>query len=208
MKLLSINIGKAKPFANQTGQSAIDKRPVAGAVQIGALGLAGDEICDHHYHGGPDQAVYLYGTADYEFFAREHDIAWRVGLFGENLTIEGLDSTGINIGDRFEIGPVRLEATSPRIPCGTFATHIDDKFWLKKFYAAGRFGVYARVLQEGEIEAGQEVDFTPFTGPKIAITELTSDVQSPSTERMRQLLEVPIPLGYRQNYEKVLAVTS
>lgn len=208
MKLLSINIGRAKPFANHVGESAIDKRPVAGAIQICALGLSGDEICDHHVHGGPDQAVYLYGTTDYEFFAREYDIAWRAGLFGENLTIEGLDSTNINIGDRFEIGDVVLEATAPRIPCGTFATHMDDKFWVKKFYAAARFGVYARVLHEGEIEAGQELAYTPFEGRKIAVADLINDVQSPSRERMQALLEVPIPLGYRQEYERKLAVTS
>lgn len=207
MKLASLNVGLAKPFANQTGQSAIDKKPVAGAREVGTLGLEGDEICDHHHHGGPDQAVYLYGTADYAFFEKEHGIVWRPGLFGENLTIEGLDSTQINIGDRFEIGTVVLEATSPRIPCGTFATHMNDKFWVKKFYAAGRFGVYARVLQTGEVEAGQEVSFHAFTEPKIAIANLISDVQSPSIERMRNLLEVPIPTGHRQRFEQLLAAS-
>lgn len=204
MHLLSVNIGKAKPFANNMGKSAIDKRPVSAPAAVGPLGLAGDQICDHHFHGGPDQALYLYGTRDYDFFAHQYGMDWRPGLFGENLTIEGLDSTATNIGDRFAIGSVVLEATSPRIPCGTFATHMDDKFWVKKFYAAGRFGVYTRVVQSGDIEAGQNVELTPFAGRPIAIAELIQHVQSPSPERMRELLEVPIPDRDRQKYEQML----
>lgn len=205
MRLLSVNIGKIKPFDNDTGASAIDKRSQAVPVEIGILGLKGDQIADTKNHGGEDQAVYLFGQADYDWFAENEGITPHPGLFGENLTIEGLESQSINIGDRFEIGGVVLEATSPRIPCQTFAAHLNDRLWVKKFHKANRPGVYCRVLTEGVVTAGDEVRHIPFGGEPIPVTTLMTDYKNPAPERMRWLLKTPLHRDARRDYEKKLA---
>lgn len=204
MHILSVNTGKAVPFDNKTGKTAINKTPRTEPVEIRELGLAGDEIADLENHGGPDQAVYLYGQPDYDFFARQEGREMAPGLFGENLTIDGLESQKIHIGDRFAIGTVLLETTSPRIPCATFAARMNDKHWLKKFHKANRPGVYCRVLETGTVRTGDTVRLIPFGGTKIAITELMQDYKNPSLERMRYLMQAPVHRELVAMYEERL----
>lgn len=201
MRLLSVNTGPARPIANKTGKTAIDKRPRSGPVIVDTLGLKGDTICDTKHHGGPDQAVYLYGQPDYAFWEQELGFTPQPGLFGENLTVEGLESQKILIGDRFEIGDVLLEATSPRIPCNTFARRMNDSQWVKRFFAANRPGVYARVIRTGTVAAGDQVIHTPFGGEPIALTELMENTKKPAPARMRWLLKTPLHVKLRDDYE-------
>ena len=205
MKLLSINTGKARSFDNEMGRTGIFKKAQTGAIRIHRLGVGDDDICNLRVHGGPDQAVYLYGQPDYDFWEKELGRALVPGLFGENLTIAGLESQKIMVGDRFEIGEVLLEATAPRIPCATFAAVMEDKTWVKRFYEANRPGVYARVVNEGTIEAGDTVTHVPFTGEQVPVIDLTQDYQNPAPERMRRLLKAPIHTDMRAHYERALA---
>src|SRR5919197_196896 len=94
MHIISINVGKAQPIQNAkaSGQTGIFKRPAHGPVQINASGLSGDTICDLENHGGPDQAVYVYGTPDYEWWSRTLGCELLPGTFGENLTLAELES--------------------------------------------------------------------------------------------------------------------
>ncbi len=126
MAVLSVNVGKPEHIEGHKAATGICKRPVAGAIEIGPYGLAGDAVLDTKNHGGLDQAVYLYGQPDYDFIAAETGREMAPGLFGENLTIEGLESRAIDIGDRFELGDLLFEVTSPRIPCATFAARMRD----------------------------------------------------------------------------------
>src|SRR6185312_11292599 len=148
MHIIAVNRGRPEHIPGHAALTGICKHPVDAAM-IAPLGLEGDAVMDTKNHGGPDQAVYLYGRPDYDVFERELGRELPPGLFGENLTIGGLDSQAIHIGDRFGIGEVLLEATSPRIPCATFAARMGDPHWLKRFFAANRPGVYARVLHPG-----------------------------------------------------------
>ena len=104
MQLISINVGKAQPIKAKSGQSGIYKMPVSGRVQVTALGLVGDAICDVESHGGVDQALYVFGTRDYEWWSRELGQALAAGTFGENLTISDLESAEFCIGDRLRVG--------------------------------------------------------------------------------------------------------
>ncbi len=168
MKLLSVNVGQPRlnPW-KEMKQTGIDKRPVDGPVMVtpprakglGMVGLAGDRVYDVRNHGGPDQAVYAYAREDLDFWAAELGRPLGNGVFGENLTTEGIDVNGALIGERWRTGPeVILEASCPRIPCGTFQGWLAQGGWIKRFTQAARPGAYFRVIEPGEIRAGDTVE--------------------------------------------------
>lgn len=172
-KIVSVNVGAATPFEHTTpGITGIFKQPQSGPVAIGPYGLKDDAICDTKHHGGLDQAVYLYGVPDYDYWAKEIGRPLKPGTFGENLTVANLESGKICIGDHFTLGSLILEVTSPRIPCRTFAARMDDKMFVKKFLAANRPGIYCRVLADGKVEAGNTLTLTSYEGVKLPIVEM------------------------------------
>jgi MOSC domain-containing protein YiiM len=145
-------------------ETAIDKRPAPSRVAVrapsdGGVGLAGDQVVDVRHHGGRDQAVYAYAVEDRAWWAAELGRDLGPGSFGQNLDTEGVDVTGAVIGERWQIGTdgVVLEVSSPRIPCTTFQGFMDEPQWVKRFTAEGRPGGYFRVLDEGELQAGDDV---------------------------------------------------
>ncbi|MDT0405935.1 MULTISPECIES: MOSC domain-containing protein [Streptomyces] len=167
MKLLSVNLGRpeAVPYTDQPdGVTGIDKRPVDGPVRVaapgpdGASGLAGDAVCETRHHGGDDQAVYAMAREDLDAWERTLGRPLANGMFGENLTTEGIDVSGALIGEHWAVGPeVVLEVTSGRIPCRTFQGHLGEKGWVKRFTERGAPGAYFRVVRPGEIRAGDAV---------------------------------------------------
>lgn len=170
MKLLSLNLGRPRsvPYTDQAeGLTGIDKQPVQGPVRVaapgpkgvGASGLAGDAVCDTRHHGGDDQAVYAVAREDLDDWERELGRPLASGSFGENLTTEGLDVSGARIGERWRIGPeVVLEVTCGRNPCLTFQGHLGEQRWVKRFTAKGAPGAYLRVVQPGDIRAGDPIE--------------------------------------------------
>ncbi len=170
MKLLSVNLGRATavPYTdNPEGVTGIDKRPVAGPVRvaapgpkgIGGSGLAGDAVCKREHHGGDDQAVYAVAREDLDAWEHELGRTLANGAFGENITTEGLDVSGALIGERWRIGSeVVLEISSGRIPCVTFQGHMGEERWVKRFTQKGAPGAYLRVIEPGEIRAGDPVE--------------------------------------------------
>ncbi len=137
--------------------SGIDKRPVAGRVAVGELGLDGDVQVNRKHHGGEGQAVYAFAQEDADVWASELDRDLPPGRFGENLRTAGLDLTGAEIGEHWRVGTTLLEVTAPRTPCANFA-----RFWgvpdlVKRFTARGATGAYLRVLETGALGAGDEV---------------------------------------------------
>ncbi len=177
MHLLSVNIGAARAVdaTRPHDLTGIYKEPAAGPVQVTRAGLPGDAILSTQHHGGPDQALYLYGGADYAWWAAElgHDLA--PGTFGENLTISDLESGPLAIGDRLHIGGVLLEVTAPRIPCDTFARRMGDPGFVMRFRIAERPGAYCRVIREGTIQAGDPVTLEAYDGDPVTIAEVFRD---------------------------------
>ncbi|MFE1992254.1 MOSC domain-containing protein [Streptomyces parvulus] len=169
MKLLSVNLGRAKavPYTDHPrGVTGIDKRPTDGPVRVaapgpkgvGASGLAGDAVCDTRHHGGDDQAVYAVAREDLDAWEHELGRPLAHGSFGENLTTTGLDVSGALIGERWRVGPdLLLEVTSGRIPCRTFQGHMGEERWMKRFMEKAAPGAYFRVVEPGEIRAGDAV---------------------------------------------------
>jgi MOSC domain-containing protein YiiM len=170
MKLLSLNIARprAVPYTDHPeGVTGIDKRPVDGPVRVaapgpkgvGASGLAGDAVCDLRHHGGNDQAVYAVAREDLDDWGRELGRPLASGAFGENLTTQGLDVSGARIGERWRVGSeVVLEVTCGRIPCRTFQGHLGEQRWVKRFTQKGAPGAYLRVIEPGEIRAGDPIE--------------------------------------------------
>lgn len=157
----SLNIGTPRPVLAKAGISGIDKRPVPGPVRVQAPGpagpgLAGDTICDTGHHGGPDKAVHAYAREDLDRWEPELG-PLRNGVFGENLTVAGVEVTGAELGERWRVGPVLLQVTVPRIPCRTFAAWLERAGWVQRFTAAARPGAYLRVVEPGEVRAGDPV---------------------------------------------------
>jgi MOSC domain-containing protein YiiM len=194
MRLLAVSIGDAKPVAGKSaGKSGIDKRPVDHPVMIGRVGLAGDRIINRKYHGGVDQAVYIEGGLDYDWWRIELGKDLPAGSFGENLLIGGLDNRDVAVGDRFRIGEVLLEVTSARTPCATFAAHMGDPTIVKRYAAAARPGAYARVLEEGVARVGDVVDYTPVVGDRVSMPELMrTHGRRLDEETRRRILAAPI----------------
>jgi MOSC domain-containing protein YiiM len=209
MKLISINAGKQQTQINKgrTEITGIYKTALQGPVQITKLGIADDFIGSPKHHGGPDQALYIYGEADYQWWANETGKEMHPGLFGENLTISELESASFNIGDFLYIGEVTLQVTSPRIPCSTFATRMGDPQWVKKFRAAERPGIYVRVIRDGSVSTGEEVRVEKYSGKTISLIEMYRDYyESDKTEEtIQKLLDAPVAIRARKDYEKELA---
>lgn len=208
MQLISVNLGQAEPIegAGKSGLTGIFKRPVLHPVQVHGLGMTGDTICDTQHHGGLDQAVYVYGTLDYQWWEDELGVPLAPGTFGENLTLSGLTSKDLRIGDRFEIGSVILEVTSPRVPCSTLAARMGDPAFLKKFRAAERPGAYCRVLQEGTLQAGDPVRHGVYTEEVVYMNELFQDFFEPPQDRERIIRHLKVPLHHevREDRKKQL----
>ena len=174
MQLISINIGQERTLQKKGRpiRTGIFKLPEEGPVKVTQLGLERDVILDAKSHGGPDQAVYIYGAADYDWWGMQLGQNIPPGTFGENLTISELESAHFNVGDFLHVGEVKLQVTSPRIPCSTFAARMGDLQWVKKFRAAERPGFYCRVLQEGLVKPGDPISVEPYQGDTLSIVEM------------------------------------
>lgn len=164
-RVLAVNVvAELRPDGKSGRMTAIDKRPVEGRVRVEELGLEGDRQMDTRHHGGRYQALYVYAREDLDEWETTLGRELRAGIFGENLTLRGIDVSGAVIGERWRIGPVDTEATSVvvevtelRVPCSTFARWIKEKNWVRRFAERARFGAYLRVMQAGTIAAGDEV---------------------------------------------------
>ncbi|RJP51372.1 MAG: MOSC domain-containing protein [Anaerolineaceae bacterium] len=207
MKLISVNIGRERTQQrkNYIETTGIYKMPVDEPVEIKSPGIEGDAICDKKNHGGPDQAVYIYGGADYAWWARELGKEPAPGTFGENLTISALESAQFNVGDYLRVGEATLQVTAPRIPCGTFATRMEDPQWVKKFRAAERPGLYCRVIREGVVKAGDLVSIEKYAGRTISILQMYRDHYNKRDEvTLRRHLDAPIAIRARNDLEEEL----
>lgn len=209
MKLMTINIGREQTLARpgKTEQTGIFKHPVSGPVQVTSKGIPGDFIGDTKNHGGPDQAIYIYGWADYEWWQNELGREMQPGLFGENLTIEELECARFDIGDRLRIGEAILEVTAPRIPCGTLAGRMNLPPFAKQFRLAERPGLYCRVIREGSLQAGDPVSVEKYAGETVSLLETMRDHYEPALREasIRRFLAAPIALRLRKKKEEQLA---
>ncbi|MEI6405424.1 MAG: MOSC domain-containing protein [Actinomycetes bacterium] len=154
------------------GITAIDKRAVTDSRLVTTDGVAGDKRCDTESHGHPDQAVYAYSKEDYSWWESQLGMQLAPGVFGDNLTTQGIDWTTIPAGTILRVGNATLQVTYPRIPCGTFTRWLELEHWVKRFTDAGRSGAYLRVLEPGEITHGDEITIVERPTHDVTIQDL------------------------------------
>jgi MOSC domain-containing protein YiiM len=190
-RVISVNRGQPADMVigGKPGRTGIDKRPVAGPVKVTASGLDGDDVADKENHGGADQAVYAYAREDLDWWAEQLGRGLSDGIFGENVTICGLDITGALIGETWRLGTAVVQVTAPRVPCVTFESWLGEDHWVRRFAAGGRPGAYLRVLSEGVISAGARAQVLDRPARQVTVAESMRAYYG-DARIMRRLLEV------------------
>ncbi len=159
-KLDKLLIGTPKPFRDDGEMSAMVKQSVAGAIALGPLGLAGNQVADPVHHGGRDKAVHLYPIEHYAFWKSRYpglDILERPGAFGENLSCAGLTEDRLCLGDIFRLGEALIECSHARQPCWKLNHHFGQADVLKTVIKTAKSGSYFRVLEAGKVRAGDAI---------------------------------------------------
>lgn len=160
MKVVSVNVGLPRKiqFNNQLITTSIFKHPVHKKVKLSKLNLEGDAQSDLSVHGGVDKAVYSYPVEHYDYWRKIYpDMDIHFGMFGENLTTQGLHEGEVNIGDTYIIGSSRIVVTQPRMPCYKLGIRFGKMDIMEKFLNSLRSGIYFRVTREGELMEGDEI---------------------------------------------------
>lgn len=175
MRVISVNVGMPREavWKGMLVQTAIFKEPVAGAVSIRKLNLAGDQQADLTVHGGRDKAVYAYPAEHYDYWREQlpdAQLSW--GAFGENLTTTGLREDALFIGDRLRIGSATLMVTQPRMPCYKLQIKFGRDDMIKRFLLSGHSGIYFSVVEEGEVSAGSEIKVLSRAPSQVSIADI------------------------------------
>lgn len=175
--VLSVNAGALAPVAGLRRPSGIRKHPVdritvrdPGPKQGGlGSGVVGDEIGSRKHHGGETQAVYAVAREELDRWGRELGRELADGMFGENLTTSGLEVDEAEIGEQWRVGAVLLEVCGPRVPCATFAAHMAEPRWVRRFTEHGRTGAYLAVREAGVIERDDPVEVVHRPGHGLTV---------------------------------------
>jgi len=176
MTLFSVNVGLPRDvrWNGQTVQTGIFKDPVSGPVMLRSLNLDGDRQADLSVHGGPTKVVYVYAREHYDYWREQlPEQVLAPGVFGENFTTEGLEQESVFIGDEFSIGKARVVVTEPRMPCFKLAIRFGRPDMLKRFLKSQRTGFYFGVLEEGEVQAGDEINLVRRDETGLKVSDVT-----------------------------------
>lgn len=197
VSLHSVQIGRIAPLGPGSVLSGFVKHSVTHRVDVGPLGLSGDEQADLSVHGGLEKAVYGYAMRHYSAWRTDypgHDHVLKPGAFGENLTIDALAEDDICVGDIHRIGTALLQVCQPRQPCFKFALHFHDNRMPKAMVRTGRSGWYYRVLEPGTLGTGDHVDRVARPQPDFAFSRLVAIVNNRGTataDEVAALAEMP-----------------
>jgi MOSC domain-containing protein YiiM len=195
MKVVSVNVGMPREIMTKMGPvtTGIFKQPIAGPVMIRTLNLDGDRQADLNVHGGPQKAVYGYPTEHYPYWHEQlPQTTTTPGMFGENLTTEGLFEDSLYIGDRLKVGNAVVEVTQPRMPCYKLALRFERDDMIKRFLASGKSGFYFSVVEEGIVSSGSRIEIVSRDGFKVSVSDITRLYIShePDTELLERAVSV------------------
>ncbi len=161
MKIIYTNIAKPTTFIwnGKEETTGIYKIPTEGPIYLGKSNVKGDEVTDRKHHGGEFKACYLFSKKHYEYWKNLYpNLDWNWGMFGENLTVEGLDETKISIGDIYKVGSALIQITQPREPCYKLGVRFGNQKIIKQFIEHGFPGTYVRILKEGIVKSGDNFE--------------------------------------------------
>ena len=213
-KLLSVNVGLPRDVTwnGKTVRTAVWKSPVTGRRMVRRLDIDGDAQADLAGHGGEQRAVFVYQMDAYEYWKRflgRSDFIF--GQFGENFTVEGLPDDEVCIGDRYRIRDAIFEVTQPRVTCYRVGIRMNEPRMPALLVAHHRPGFYFRVLQEGEVGAGDDI-IKIIDGPeRISVAKVDALLYLPghSSEQLERALRVPaLSKGWQSSFQAILAQES
>jgi MOSC domain-containing protein YiiM len=211
MRLVSLNTGlpRETDWQGRSVRTSIWKSSRYGRLRVTTLNIEGDEQSDLSVHGGRTKAVYVYPSEHYEYWRRELpgiDLPW--GIFGENLTTEGLLETDVHIGDRIQIGGVELLVTQPRQPCFKLGIRFGRDDIVKRFAASGRSGFYVAVTKEGDVARGDRIEFAQRAGDSLTvdvIAALRQDDEAKEDQLARAVGLPALPEGWKDYFRQRLS---
>ena len=209
-RLLSVNVGLPRDvtWQGRTVHTGIWKAPVAGPRIVRRLNVEGDGQGDMNGHGGERRAVFVYQMDSYRYWQNQlgrNDFVY--GQFGENFTVDGLPDTEVCIGDRYRIGSALFEVTQPRVTCYRLGIRLNEPEMAALVVKHGRPGFYLRVLEEGKVEAGDEITRVASGPEQMSVVEISALLYMPGHPRdqLERALRIPsLSTGWRKSFEALL----
>lgn len=210
MKVISTNIGKPTIFLRNGNEemTGIFKYPISEPLKLGKSDVARDSVIDRIHHGGEHKACYLFSSDQYPYWKSKYpELEWNWGMFGENLTVEGLDEDELRIGDIYKIGTALVQISQPREPCYKLGVRFKNQAILKQFIDHGYPGTYVRVIEEGKVKTGDELILVKRSTNELTIKQfylfLYAKTKEPEIARMAFDNEA-LPLYKRERLRKFL----
>lgn len=212
MKVISVNRGEVTTINYQGTEvkTGIFKYPVDEPIYLGETDVVKDSVVDRRFHGGIEKAVYAYSLNHYSFWKEQFpDLVWDNGMFGENLTIEGLDESKMFIGSVYQVGEAQIQVSQPRQPCFKLGIRFKTQSVLRPFVNELRSGVYFRVLKPGKVKSGDVLELLSeeANSPSIAdVYQLMYHKQPNSEQLVQKIVDCePLPSNIRAKVQEVQA---
>ena len=209
-KLVSLNVGLPRDVSwrGKTVRTGIWKNPVQSRLMVRRLNIDGDGQGDLGGHGGPNRPVFVYQLDSYRYWERELSRSdFSYGQFGENFTIEGLPDDEVCIGDRFRIGGALFEISQPRVTCYRVGIRMDEPRMAALLVAQHRPGFYFRVLEEGEVGAGDEILKVAEGAEGMSVAEIDGALylRGHTRDRLERALRIPaLSAGWKESFQALL----
>lgn len=196
MKVVSVNIGKKRTVSwrGKDILTGIYKYPVKDSIFLGETDVINDDVVDRRYHGGRDKACYLYSSDHYSFWKENYpDLEWTYGMFGENITIKGLDETKVLIGDIYRVGGSTVQVSQPRQPCFKLGIRFNDSGIIKKFINSPYPGVYIRIIDGTKVNVGDSFDLIERQHNSVGLLEVWTQLytSNPNIDLINEMLILP-----------------
>ena len=210
MRIVSVNVGLPREieWRGKTVRTSIFKTPIDRRLRVTTLNLEGDQQSDLSVHGGADKAVYAYPSEHYAHWRDElpgMDLPW--GVFGENLTTEGLLEENTRLGDLLRVGSAEFVVTQPRMPCFKLGIRFGRPDIVKRFLNSGRTGFYLAVVREGEVAAGDSIQFRVQEQGGVTVADIVNlyTIDAENQELLRRAIgSSRLPASWRDYFRKRL----
>ena len=210
MQIISTNIGETVTieWRGQKVQTGIYKDGVDSPIFLGPEDVVNDHVLDRRFHGGSDKACYLYSADHYEFWKNKFpNQDWQWGMFGENLTINGLNESEIRIGDIYKIGEAIVQVSQPRQPCFKLGVRFGDQSVVDLFWNLPFPGIYVRVLQSGNVNTGDELTLIESNPESLSVSRVFSIFRSDraNMDLLQKAIDEPfLADSCRKDIQKIL----
>lgn len=210
MQVISTNIGKPTTFLwnGKEEQTGIFKYPVNEPLFLRKNDVAKDAIINRVNHGGINKACYLFSSDNYTYWQKIYPhLKWDWGMFGENLTVKGLDESTVRIGDIYKVGTALTQVSQPREPCYKLGVRFEDPSILKKFILHRHSGTYVRILEQGEVRKGDELQLIEQSKNTLTVQQFYDLMfaKEKSEEMLALFMDNPsVPQYKKERYRKYL----